>query len=212
MHKRVHTCADCEALLDRQQRVAGGNRRRPRAFGTRGRAADSCSCWFACRLHLVCEPLDVARNRPLRARMWRVRRPARVLAHVCATARTIDGSARALQRYGVAPVGGAVRVHRLLGIRRQSIRAKQPVAVRLRLAVLDGMACRCIARADAPMRSASVCVRRHRSRRPLRRWPVTSTRPATLSVSAITPVRARVHECFACSRCTWTRVSAFVRG
>ena len=85
------TCADCEALLDRQQRVAGGNHRCvPRALGTRGRAADSCSCWFACRLHLVCDALDVARNRPLRARMWRVRRPAHVLAHVCATACTID--------------------------------------------------------------------------------------------------------------------------
>jgi hypothetical protein len=54
----------------------------PRVVRTRGRAADSCFCWFAWRLHLVCDALDVARNRPLRARMWRVRRPA--------TACTID--------------------------------------------------------------------------------------------------------------------------
>jgi hypothetical protein len=107
-HQRIHACDDCEALLGDSSASLAETGRRPRAVRTRGRAADPCSCWFAWRLHLVCGALDVARNRPLRARMWRVRRPARVLAHACATARTIDGSAHALQRYGVAPVGSAV--------------------------------------------------------------------------------------------------------
>jgi hypothetical protein len=97
-HQRTRTSTPAHAHMRRlrgpprqQQRVAGGNHRCvPRAVRTRGRAADSCSCWFASRLHLVCDALDVARNRPLRARMWRVRRPAHVLAHVCATACTID--------------------------------------------------------------------------------------------------------------------------
>ncbi len=89
-HQRVHTSVDCEALLGNSSASLVETGRRCRAVRTRGRAADSCSCWFASRLHLVCDALDVARNRPLRARMWRVRRPAHVLAHVCATACTID--------------------------------------------------------------------------------------------------------------------------
>ncbi len=153
-HKCMHTNIQARAHIRklqgtprRHQRAAGKDRRRPRAVCTRGSAADFGSRWFACRLLLGdALALDVARNRSGRTRMWRVKRPARVLAHVCATARTIDGSARARQRYGVAPVGGAVRVrcagYSASDIRRQSIRAKSRrsslvACERLRLAVLE---------------------------------------------------------------------------
>ena len=174
-HAHKHTSACTHASTARHcsataARVAETGRC-PRAIRTRGRAADSCSCWFACRLHLVCDALDVARNRPLRTRMWRVKRPAHVLAHVCATARTMDQRVRCS---AMESLPSAVQfehgVHRLLGIRRQSTHAKSRQSSPIGLERLPcWMACRCIARADAPMRSAPVRVRRHLSRRPLRR-------------------------------------------
>jgi hypothetical protein len=64
-------------------------------------------------------------KRPTFVAMWRVKRPAHVLAHVCATARTMDRRMRC-NAAGSRPSAVLFErgAHRLLGIRRQSIHPK----------------------------------------------------------------------------------------